>query len=288
MTRAVAILRRWNAVTRRPSLLVTYSPYACLARREGVAVEEIEMPERRFLEAVLRRVRPAGLVVDTFPRGIVGELAEMAQWLECPAVLVERYLNPSYLERFRVAEFVEQHYRLVVRLGDALPPQALTRCSVDVPPVTVRAAWELPPAAARSGWLFVDWGEGSGPYVAAASETARRRGKSFEVLRPAACYPVVERLGAAELAIGAGGYNFFHEAALTRTPAVFLPQRRLYDDQFGRTAAAAQARTPEELRALLEGPPPALLPAHEGEGASAVVEILSADFTDYAESASSA
>ncbi len=278
LTRAIAILRQWNQHTGRPSLLVTYSPYASLASREGIAVRQVSGPDPHLLKRVFRNAAPRLVVVDTFPRGIVGEIAEIVPGLECPAVLVQRFLNPFYLRQFNVAAFVGQYYRLVVRIADSLLPQTISQRTVDVPPVTVREEGELPRGLARSGWLFVDWGEGqgSGIYLEVAQEVARRRGKELRVLRPGEIYPAVELMGKAELVIGGGGYNLFHEAALIGAPAIFVPGRRMYDDQFGRTTGAAQARSPQALRLLLEAEPPAPLPPHSGGGATAAVGVIQA------------
>ena len=224
---------------------MTYSAFASLVSRQGVAVKQISGPEPEFVGRAVRGANPKLLVVDTFPRGIVGEIAELVPSLLCPAVLIQRYLNPSYLRQFKVAAFLGQHYRLAVRITDALEPQTLSQRTVDVPPVTVREARELPPARSRSGWLFVDWGEGSEPYLQVALEAARQRRKQLRILRPGESYPAVNWMPSAELVIGAGGYNLFHEVALTSTPAIFVPCRRMYDDQFGRTVNAPHARTPE-------------------------------------------
>ena len=239
-------------------------------------MKQIPGPEPQFLGRVVRRTKPKLLVVDTFPRGMVGEIAELAASLPCPVVLIQRYLNPSYLLQFKVAAFLGEHYHLVVRIADALEPQTLSQRTVDVPPVTVREARQVSAAGSRSGWLFVDWGEGSEPYVQVAREAARQRGKQLRILRHGERYPAVDSMPNAELVIGAGGYNLFHEAALTGTPAIFVPCRRMYDDQFGRTANAPHARTPEALRALLEQEPPAPLLPHAGEGAAAAVAVIQA------------
>ena len=276
LTRGLAILRRWKTHTRRSALLLTYSTFAPLISREGVAVKQIPGPEPQFLERAVRRANPKLLVVDTFPRGIVGEIAELLPSLPCPTVLIQRYLNPAYLRQFKVAAFLGQHYRLAVRIADAMEPQTLSQRTVDVPPVTVREAREVPAARSRSDWLFVGWGEGSEPYLQVALETARQRSKQLRILRLPESYPAVNWMPKAELVIAAGGYNLFHEVALTATPAIFVPCRRMYDDQFGRTVNAAQARTPEALRALLEGEPPAPLLPHTGEGAAAAVAVLQA------------
>ncbi len=244
-------------------------------------MKHIPGPEPGFLRQVLRRAAPKVFVVDTFPRGIVGEIADLVPLLQNPVVLIQRFLNPFYLRQFNVAAFVGQHYRLVVRIADSLPPQTLSQRTVDVPPMTIREARELPRAGPRSGWLFLEWREGDErqPYIEVVQETARRRGKEVRVLRLGEFYPAVELMTGAELVIGGGGYNLFHEAALAGTPAIFVPGRRMYDDQFGRTAGAAQARTPEALRPQLEGElPPPLLP-HSGSGAAAAVAVIQALLT---------
>jgi hypothetical protein len=276
LTRGIAILRQWRKRTGRPALLLSYSPFAPLARKEGISVREIPGPDAGALKRILDRAGPRALVVDTFARGIMGEMADLVPSLDIPTILIQRYLNPAYLRQFNVTAFVGRFYRLVVRLADALPPQTLSQQTVDVPPVTIRETRELPPVTQRAGWLFVDWGEGSEPFIQAAQEAAVRQGKTLRVARPAESYPAVDQMVGHELVMGAGGYNLYHEAALTGTPTIFVPGRRMYDDQFARTAAAVQARTPAALGTLLQGFPPEPLPSHSGEGAAAAVAVIQA------------
>ena len=276
LTRGIAILRQWRKRTGRPALLLSYSPFAPLARKEGIGVREMPGPDAGALKRILDRAGPRALVVDTFARGIMGEMADLVPSLDIPTILIQRYLNPAYLRQFNVTAFVGRFYRLVVRLADALPPQTLSQQTVDVPPVTIREMRELPPVTQRAGWLFVDWGEGSEPFIQAAQEAAVRQGKTLRVARPAESYPAVDQMAGHELVMGDGGYNLYHEAALTGSPTIFVPGRRMYDDQFARTAAAVQARTPAALGALLQGFPPEPLPSHSGEGAAAVVAVIQA------------
>ena len=276
LTRGIAILRQWKRRTGCPALLLSYSRSAPLARKEGIGVRQIAGPDAGTLKRILDRAGPRALVVDTFPRGIMGEMADLVPSLSIPTILIQRYLNPAYLRQFNVTAFVGRFYRLVVRLADALPPQTLSQQTVDVPPVTIREAHELPPVTARAGWLFVDWGEGSEPFIQAAQEAAARQGKTLRVARPAESYPAVDHMASHELVMGGGGYNLYQEAALTGTPAIFVPGRRMYDDQFARTAGAVQARTPAALGALLQGFPPEPLPSHSGEGAAAAVAVIQA------------
>ncbi|MGH2813373.1 MAG: hypothetical protein ACRDI1_11795, partial [Actinomycetota bacterium] len=98
--------------------------------------------------------------------------------------------------------------------------------------------------------------------------------KALRIVKPGEAYPAVDLMPRAELVIGGGGYNFFHEVALAGAPAIFVPGRRMYDDQFGRIAGAVQARTPEALRIMLEGELPPPLPPHQGDGAAAAVAAI--------------
>ena len=273
LTRAISVLRRWNTATRRTSLLLTYSPFAHLAGREGVAVRQIAGPDADAVKRTVSEAQPKLLLVDTFARGVAGELTDLLPTLKIPVVLVQRYLNPAYLRQFNVAALVVQYYRLVVRIADALPPQTLSQRTLDIPPVVLRHARELPPAP-RHGWLFVDWGHGSEPYLQVARHVAAQRGKELRVARAPDDWPAMLLMPAAELLIASGGYNVFHEAALTGTPAIFVPMRRMYDDQFGRTAAAPHARSPEMLRTMLLAPPPVPLPPITGEGATEAVAAI--------------
>ena len=88
----------------------------------------------------------------------------------------------------------------------------------------------------------------------------------------------MEWLAGADLVIGACGYNLCHEAAALGVPALFVPQPRLYDDQFARAADRRVARSPEEMEeqigdalAGLRAPRPA--PAF-ANGAEAVARLL--------------
>lgn len=63
---------------------------------------------------------PAGtFVVDTFPRGILGELVQILPGLgKEKCVLIARDLNAEYVKKFDIISFVNQHYGLVIDPGD--------------------------------------------------------------------------------------------------------------------------------------------------------------------------
>ena len=100
---------------------------------------------RAAVTRAIAECRPECLIVDTFPRGIGGELAGLLGTLEARKVLVHRDLNPRYVEAASLRQFVAEHYGLVLvpgagegsQLGD-LP------AAVETAPWLVRSADEIP------------------------------------------------------------------------------------------------------------------------------------------------
>lgn len=72
------------------------------------------------------------LVVDTFPRGLAGELVEILPRLAAKKVLVHRDLNPRYIEQADLARFVD-HYDLLLSPGELGPLAEHARTHVTAP-----------------------------------------------------------------------------------------------------------------------------------------------------------
>jgi len=95
-------------------------------------------------------------------------------------------------------------------------------------------------------------------------------------------YPLFELFRGISLVVGACGYHLFHETQAAAVPALFLPQTRLYDDQFARAAQALVARDPYQLERLWgqawtlppDRPVPAFINGAE-VAAEAIVALLS-------------
>ena len=51
---------------------------------------------------ILTNVDYDRLIVDTFPRGIAGELPEIIDDLKIPKILASRFLNPAYVNKFNL------------------------------------------------------------------------------------------------------------------------------------------------------------------------------------------
>lgn len=58
------------------------------------------------------------LIVDTFPRGLGGELAEILPQLSVPRILVHRDLNPDYVQAKDLSVFVAQHFEQILIPGE--------------------------------------------------------------------------------------------------------------------------------------------------------------------------
>ena len=165
------------------------------------------------VQAELDRYQPDLLVVDTFPRGVLGELAQV-QW-SCPAWLISRWVEPAYAARAEVQEALLRYFCLSVEL-------APWPCQADVgvvvpPPVLAREENQVLCLIKPPAWL---------PYW------CEQRG--LECLGP---FPqdapgrTCQRLAQACLVLCAGGYNSYYEVVQSGVPALFVPEPRAFDDQ---------------------------------------------------------
>ena len=57
------------------------------------------------------------VIVDTFPRGLGGELAEILPQLSVPKVLIHRDINPDYVIAKNLPDFVADNFDLVIVPG---------------------------------------------------------------------------------------------------------------------------------------------------------------------------
>lgn len=205
---------------------------------------------------------PDIFIVDTFPRGLMGELADQIDTISCPRVLMQRYLSPQYVEQYRIAEFVSDHYELALRLADNLPVQRLSARTIDLPPVTIghyHGEVSVPSLfkKERARILFVDFGPAADPYIDLLGDDLDLRIVTMAEARLAGdgrafnYYPAARLLAAADLVIGSCGYNLYHEVRQAGVAAIFLPQAKTYDDQFGRARGSLCATTVGQFQELL-------------------------------------
>lgn len=109
----------------------------------------------RAIEQSVRRFRPTDLVVDTFPRGVGGELlASFFLKLACSKTLISSQLPRSYVMSMELEDFVDQHYDYLINPGDTpwyrsnySPPSPLCSSTVfpfQTAPFQIRSQNELP------------------------------------------------------------------------------------------------------------------------------------------------
>jgi hypothetical protein len=268
LTRALAII---NALDRTGSsalafTLVTNSPLAkrlninrFIDRISLVTINsETELTDR--ITAVFQ-VEPKLVLVDTFPRGLMGELVPWLKRLRCPRLLIQRYLNPHYLTSFAIGEFVTTNYQACLRLADNLPTQQLHQNTYDLAAVTLATESTIAPTLfigqSQPRLLFIDFGVAADRFIAAIPELFSLRVVTVKSDRvaslPAALefFPASALFSQADLIVGGCGYNLFHEVRREQRPAIFLPQRQTYDDQFGRARGYRQASSVAEFQQQL-------------------------------------
>jgi len=250
LTRAVALAR--VAQRERAVRVLTNSPYAGMV--DG-AVDIKAVETRAEATRAIAECRPACLIVDTFPRGIGGELAGILGALPARSVLVHRDLNPRYVAVARLREFVAANYDLVLvpgagegsQLGD-LP------AAVETKRWLVRSADEIPDRArVRELLRLSPMGErcvlvcGSGKpeelewYGAVVGELQRLGAavRCVAAVRPAQCpeecwvryWPAMELFGCAPVVVGGAGYNTVAECLAWEVPLVARAWPRQYDRQ---------------------------------------------------------
>jgi len=181
------------------------------------------------------------VLVDTFPRGVTGELQ-----LRAPAWLVARWTRPDFYESRRDA--IERFERVVW----CEEPSIELPNAIRIPPILLRPP-PLPREDARR-----DFDAGSRPLLMVLGLGDRQRPLLEKIARLLGLdlrfndrFPAARWLPAADVVVSAAGYHAFHEIEADGVPAAYLPQPRQYDDQFRRAAHRPVAHDPRELESLI-------------------------------------
>jgi len=295
LTRAVALAR---AAVRRPGregernprtqiCLVTNSPFAnglpvtaeLGARHRIVTIDpNLSRDETAARVNDLLQTTPFDvLVVDTFPRGLGGELTGLLPDLTCHKVLVHRDLNPRYITQAGLSSFANHFDRLLVP-GESAPFETFPH-AVRTAPWLIRDDHELLPPTEARRMLGVE--TDTVPIVAVigcgrdteveqmrclaiqlADEFTSDAAVRFLTLRthgaprsacgsslgliPVSLWPFLQAIRGVSVIVGGGGYNTVHEARATGTRLIGLSRPRLYDRQERRLKACERATSFEE------------------------------------------
>jgi hypothetical protein len=230
LTRAAALARRTEDVR-----ILTNSPYVDCVRRAMPELDLVAIEAREEVGRQIELADPDCLIVDTFPRGLGGELAEILPSFRGRKVLVQRDLNPRYAAAFDLEAFIGRFYDLVLNPGEGsgatITEPWLVRSPEDL--LTREAALELlgldgeKPCAivcAAGNRDELDW------YEAVASHLAEC--PAFDVRLIATSYwPAMDLYPAADVVIGGAGYNTIYECLAMGVPLVARPWPRKYDRQ---------------------------------------------------------
>jgi hypothetical protein len=274
LTRATGLARaaiRSNAVL--PSgieiCILTNSPFADvmpISSELGVGHEVIRIASDPSRDETARRVHEQltqrefdVLVVDTFPRGLGGELKDVLPGLCCRKVLIHRDLNPDYCLAFDLASSLKE-FDLVLVPGESAPFSSASQAVVTEPWLIREPKELLSPNEARRK-LAVDsqtkpvvvvMGCGTlaeiqqmqllADELSAQSESAAIRfiapknTATAEVgppskARTVSIWPFLEVIRAVSVIVGSGGYNTVNEATATGTHLIGIARKRLYDRQ---------------------------------------------------------
>lgn len=228
----------------------------------------------RWVTERIESFKPDLVVVDTFPRGILGELRLPAG---IPSLLVTRWVNPAFYRSPGVHQAVSTYDQVCWVEPKSDPTFPGIRCEPVMAPETPlprEKARELLEADERPLVL----GLGSGPTgqqielarkLQALAQThhwdARWLSPALGTGRP----QLGKLLKGADLVLSAAGYNSYYELLRAGVPALLLPQERLVDDQlrraqghFGLPLPAARVVAPDSLATpalelLNAGPAPA-------------------------------
>ena len=296
LTRALALARaavrdqaEGKSHHRTEIVLLTNSPFAGftpISQELGVHHQVVRLSHNLSRNETANRVvdliraeRFDTLVIDTFPRGLGGELAPLLPNLRCRKVLVHRDLAPKYCSQFRLSHFLH-HFDLVVVPGEPASFDDFPRAKRTAPWL-IRDQHEL--LSPREARRLLNVRSDDRPVVAVigsgrdeeiermqcfasqlASEFASRAAVRFIApgsgrrsdsrlpsrsnLTTVHLWPFFLSILGVSIFVGGGGYNCVHEARATRTRYIGLSWPRLYDRQRRRLQDSERAADFEQAR----------------------------------------
>jgi len=261
LTRACALARAARPDWRVQ--ILTNSPYSRCVRDALPEIEIIALdPAMGIDEArveVGRQIDASGarcLIVDTFPRGLAGELVDVVARFDGATVLVQRDLNPEYSAAFDLQAFVSRSYDLVLNPGDGSVDGR------DTTPWLVRSRHELLTRGGARERLGLydkkpcvlvcaagnpDELEWYGSVARLLDGSSRCDVRCIAPARPQLCpkacwvsyWPAMDLYAAADVVVGCAGYNTIYECLACGVPLVARPWPRKYDRQSLRAHRAA-------------------------------------------------
>ena len=208
----------------------------------------------------LESFRPDLLVVDTFPRGVMGELADLK--LQVPNALVTRWVDPRYYRTASVWEALsrfDQVFWTEPKSDPGFPGRLIEPVIPTSIPLVRDDARKALKASDRALILVLGWGDEAEQKRQHARLTQlsglHRWDLRFLCPQVNSEIPEVWRLlSGADLVVSASGYNAAYEIAQHRIPIIWVPQQRKVDDQALRASGALPHTTRQPFRVCPDGP----------------------------------
>lgn len=316
LNRAIALARKAPC----PIEILVNSRYAPVIQASGVEQQitlhllphSITSPQEAgaYVKTWMAQSSFTHFVVDTFPRGLVGELVAVLPQLKVPKILVHRDLKPHYIAAKNLERFVQEQYDLVLIPGDRQAPLAHLHQACQTAPWLMREPGELWQVREPLQQRLQLPSQSSVIIVCATGQPAELEifGQITQQLtrklaqhhptatvrclahgRPPACppeqwiahWPGLEILQFADVVVGAAGYNITYECAALGVPLVSLPMERKYDRQAKRAAAQSIPVTSVEgcvqaVEALLAKPRLRIHPRAWRNGGEDAIALISA------------
>ncbi|AFY51065.1 UDP-N-acetylglucosamine:LPS N-acetylglucosamine transferase [Nostoc sp. PCC 7524] len=311
LNRALSVGR--IAAHQRTVKILTNSPYAKHINNEGCLLYSI--PNHADFAATCLQIQETllnthydCLIVDTFPRGLGGELVDILPQLhKIPRIFIHRDINPHYVIAKDLRSFVIKNFNAVIVPGEGTDvPLGDLPGVIHTAPWLVRNPGELmEQKTVRSRILRVDdarkiilvCAAGQASELAFFSQITLKLHQTFpeyavRILTPHCPqdnlkdlwifhHPGIECLATADVVVGGAGYNTVYECASVGVPLVALPLPRLYDRQQKRASKVYAVTNIEEalttVKRLLEQIEPAIkqsIPAYTNGAIAAVYHIM--------------
>ena len=245
---ALALVPEDRIQTEQPGLTLSISP-----TREPNALA-------LWIQQELKRFRPDLVVVDTFPRGVLGELKELE--LQVPKALVTRWVEPRYYRVPGVWEALNRFDQVfwTEPKSDPTFPGVQTDPVLPTSPSCDReTSRQTLGASERPLVLVFGWGDLSEQMRQQTRFTTLSVRHNWDLRFLSAelrthMHEVWRLLSGADLIISACGYNACYEIAQHSVPVAWVPQQRKVDDQAVRATGVFPHTTLQPFLIRPEGP----------------------------------
>ena len=293
LNRAIALGQQ--AATRHQVRILTNSPYAPWVETQlphvgfdSSVIQNLSLQilpvasaaeMRQQVQAIVQAQNYDCLIVDTFPRGLGGELVDCFPQLSAiPKVLIHRDIDPAYVQAKQVGRFVERYYDTILIPGEGHSvPFATFPQAIHTAPWLMFNANELSPVVQKDQPTVVVVAAGNQEEMTFWGQFMVRLQATFPGATcrclaytcPPHCpphlwvqeWPGMPVLNQANVVIGGAGYNTVFECLALGKPLIAFAWPRQYDRQRDRgqrwaTLVETTQAAIDAVKSLLQTPRP--------------------------------